>query len=305
MSPALAVLAALGSATCAGGAGTLQHATAERGRTPTGTATDHLVGFARHQLAEPLWWISLAVQAGSLVLHAAALHLGSLAVVQPVLALVVVLALPLGHHVHGTRITRTELLWAGLVTASLAVFLAASSSRSGAAPIAPDRLVLPAAAAAVAVGVCALIAHHGSARVAAMSLGAAAGVAFCLEAALLQATTRSLLTHPLEILASPGPYGLVLAGATGVALTQLAYRAGPFSSALPAIVTVNPVASVLLGSLLGAHLAGTSAGTVAAELTALAGLVLAVGALAHLAEQPGRADGEPATRPPRRRAPPA
>lgn len=287
MATDLAVLAALGSASCAAVAGTLQHTTAQRGRTRGGTATGHVARFARHQLAQPLWWISLAVQAGSLLLHATALHLGSLALVQPVLAIVVVLALPLNHRVHGTRITHAELLWAALVTASLAGFLVATATRSSAAPIPPGRLVTPAIAAAAAIGTCLLIARWRSAHAAALALGTAAGMAFSLEAALLQTTTGQLLARPLATMATPGPYALVVSGAAGVTLTQLAYRAGPLSSALPAIVTVNPVVSVLLTKTLAPPPGGTSMAALAAELSALACLVVTVGALARRSHATG------------------
>ncbi|HET8601613.1 MAG TPA: DMT family transporter [Segeticoccus sp.] len=288
-----AVLAALGSAGCAAVAGTMQHTTAKRGRRADGTATSHVADFARHQLAQALWWLSLCVQAGSLLLHATALRFGSLALVQPVLALVVVLALPLNHRLNRTRLTRTEMVWAAVVTAGMAGFLLTASSGSGAAPIPLRGLLLPAIAAALLVGLCLLLARRTSPHLAALCLGVAAGVAFSLEAALLQTTTGELVTNPLSALATPTPYALVLTGAAGVALTQLAYRAGPLSSALPAIVTVNPVASVLLSALVGAGGIATSPGALAAEVCTLACLVVGVGALARIIEQPDEGARQP------------
>ena len=43
-------------------------------------------------------------------------------------------------------------------------------------------------------------------------------------------------------------YALIVVGAIGILLSQLAYRAGPVSASLPAMNSVNPLASVLIGA---------------------------------------------------------
>lgn len=287
MTAALAVLAALGEACCAAIAGTLQHTTARRGRGATWTATGQLRAFAHHQLSQWLWWLSLGVQAASLALHATALQLGSLTLVQPVVATVVVLALPLNHRVQHRRIGRAELAWAACATLALAGFITAAAPRSHVAPIPANRLMWPFIAGACATVLCMLLARSQSPRAAAVALGTGAGIAFSVEAALLQTLTRPLLRHPLSTLAGPAPYGLIVAGAAGVFLTQLAYRAGPMRAALPAIVTVNPVVSVLIDHLAVPRAPQAGPGTTAAAAVALAALLVAVGALARMTG-PGR-----------------
>lgn len=289
MSALLAILAALAQAVCAAVAGILQHATAVRGRTPGVSATGHLGRFARSQLAQPLWWAALAVQGSSLVLHALALQLGSLTLVQPTIAVVVVLALPLNHLVEHTRVTLPELGWAVLATASLAGFLVAASPRLASVPLALSQLVVPGLIAIALIVAGILVARRASARLAAGCLGAAAGVAFSLEAALLQAVTVPLLHDPAAALATPGPYALVVFGAAGVALTQLAYRAGPISWGLPAIVAANPIASVVLDYAAAPGRGEASAAALIAQAVALAALVVAVVALAHTSPAAPRA----------------
>ncbi|MGH3411953.1 MAG: DMT family transporter [Marmoricola sp.] len=279
-----AVGAALGASAAAAVAANLQHKAASRGRSDEPTSTGQLTRFVRHQLAQRLWWGALVAQAASLVLHATALRLGSLSLVQPMLATVVVLALPLNHRMSHSRITRAELFWAGLMTVCLAGFLVAAAPRASGSPITTGRLALPGIAAAVVVAVCVLLARSGSARVAALALGTASGIAFSLEAALLRLVAGTLLHAPLTTLADPGLYGLVVAGVAGVALTQLAYRAGPISSALPAIITVNFAASIVLGVLFGGDQLRTSPGAVAVEVASFAGLALSLAALARFHE---------------------
>jgi uncharacterized membrane protein YbaN (DUF454 family) len=43
-------------------------------------------------------------------------------------------------------------------------------------------------------------------------------------------------------------YALLVVGIIGVVLSQLAYRAGPLTASLPALNSVNPLASVLIGA---------------------------------------------------------
>lgn len=282
LSTGLAILAALGEAFCAALAGTLQHTAASRGRTAAGTATGHLGRFLRHQLTQPLWYAALGVQAGSLVMHATALQLGSLSLVQPVLAIVVVLALPLNHHMNHSRITRVELRWAGMVTLSLACFLVVAAPHAHTGPPAPDQLVLPGAAAVLVIACCVLVARWVPSRAAAVALGSAAGLSFSLEAVLLQTTTDRLLDAPLSALSSPGPYALALAGIAGIGFTQLSYRAGPISAALPAIITVNPVASVVLGVVSGSDQIRLSAPALAVESVSFVCLAVSVAALSRI-----------------------
>lgn len=297
MGVGFAVAAALGSAICVAVGSTLQHTAAGRGRRAGWTPTGQLARFARLQLRQPLWWLAAAVQAGALALHATALSLGSLTLVQPLLASVVLLALPINHLAHRSRMTGGELAGALAATVGLAGFVAMAAPRSDPTPIPAAELVLPAVAAVAAVAGCLLVARRGAAHHAAVALGVGSGVAFTLQAALLQSVTATLLHDPWAILATPTLYGLILAGGAGVALTQLAFRAGPMASALPAIVTVTPVASVILDGTLGHGGTPTSAAAMLIETASLVAVMLAVGLLAH---RPGPTAGAstPSTTPP-------
>lgn len=279
----LALVIALGEAACAALAATLQHRTASRSgtATPPSTPTGQLGAFVRHQLRQRLWWIAQGVQASALALHATALQFGPLTLVQPVLATVVVLALPLNHRLNRSRITRAEMLWAGVVAVSLASFLLVAAPSLATGPTSPHRLVVAAIAVTAAVAICVLVAQKGSPRVAALALGSASGLAFSMEALLLQVTTTALLHAPLAALANPSTYGLLVAGVAGVALTQLAYRAGPISAALPAIITVNPLGSVVLGVLVNGEQIRTSPLALVIQVASFAGLALAVAALSR------------------------
>jgi hypothetical protein len=154
-------------------------------------------------------------------LHAFALHVGALAVVQPLLVLGVLFALPLQRRLHRERIRRVELLWAlALVAGLLAVGAAA---------------------------VCVLVARGRQSATAAALLGVATGIAFAGTATLIKACTNVLAHSPVALLTSWQLYTLLATGAVGLLLNQLSFQAGPLSASLPAITVVNPLLAVLLG----------------------------------------------------------
>jgi len=250
MSQGLAVGASLGAATCAALAAALQSRSAGGAAGETADPVGGLARFARAQLGRRLWWFALLVQVTGFVLHALALNIGALTLVQPLMASAVVLAIPLNHYLRRTAVTTRELGWAVLIAAGLSAFLVSSSAdRSTEVTGQGAGGSVAALLAVVLIAGCVAAARRGGRVWAAALLGIAAATAFTAEAALLQVSVTTAVAAPARLLTSTSTYGLVLAGLAGVALTQLAYRAGPMSAALPAIVTVNPLLSVGYGVL--------------------------------------------------------
>ena len=78
-------------------------------------------------------------------------------------------------------------------------------------------------------------------------LGVAVGATYAGTAALLKTLTSIALQGPLALLTSWQLYTVVVLGAGGLVLNQLAFQAGPLAASLPAIATVDPLASIALG----------------------------------------------------------
>ena len=283
MNASIALALGLAGAACAAVGGTIQHKVAARGR-PDRLGSRRVTDFVRHQLSQPLWWVSLLVQLASLGLHASALHLGSLVLVQPLAAVVVVLALPLNHRLHRSRMTPAELFLAGAVTVGLAAFLIAAAPSTTGSPLTGGRLVPPAALVVVAAATCGLLARRAAPANAARLLGIATGMVFSLEAMLLQATAAQFATAPLATLTDPTFYGLIITGVSGTLLAQLSYRAGPISAALPAAITVNSLASIILGIAIAGETIRTSPAALAVEIPAFLTVTLAVTTLSRFPE---------------------
>ena len=78
-------------------------------------------GLLLRMARRPLWLAGIACAGLGFVLQAAALSLGRLAVVQPLLVSSVVFALPLGAKLTGQRVRRIDIVAALMVTAALVV----------------------------------------------------------------------------------------------------------------------------------------------------------------------------------------
>ncbi len=209
--------------------------------------------FVQGTLTHPLWLAGLAADAVGLSLQVTALHLGALALVQPLLVSGLLFALLLRHR-RVWHISRQESIWAVVLTGCLIGFLSLSGSISSQQqPSTADRL--PAAIAALAglltAGTCLILAHRlvpSTSRAA--LIGIAVGAIFAGTAALIKATTNVLTAHgPAAVLTSWQLYAVLVLGGIGLFLTQVAFQAGPLTASLPAISTVDPLVSVAIGGL--------------------------------------------------------
>ncbi|MDT0432250.1 DMT family transporter [Streptomyces salyersiae] len=231
------------------------------GRTEASTGVLRLLG-------RGAWWSAVGLNAAGALLHVAALKYGPLTLVQPLGALTLVAAVPLGARAAGRSVSRTE--WRGTVLTLLglgALLLAAG----GAAPHDTLSLAEALAVGAVTMALVAVLSRPGARpglRHAAAS-GLASGVASALTQTLTVATTdRSgpLLSWRLVTVAL-----LVSAFALGgLLLSQTAYRGG-LGAPLAVVTLANPVAAAAIGvALLGEHLQGGAAGLIPALIGAAA-----------------------------------
>ncbi|MEO9222721.1 MAG: DMT family transporter, partial [Mycobacteriaceae bacterium] len=104
-----------------------------RQHSTNGVPADHAIGgaMATALARRPLWWAGTAVAIGGYVLQALALSKGSLLLVQPVLVSSLLFALPLSARLDHRRVTRSEWVWAVLLTAAIAVFVVVGNPRPG------------------------------------------------------------------------------------------------------------------------------------------------------------------------------
>ncbi|MFE9252606.1 DMT family transporter [Streptomyces sp. NPDC007088] len=213
-------------------------------------------------LAHGAWWSAVALNAGGALLHVAALRYGPLTLVQPLGALTLVAAVPLGAHRAGRRVGRLEWQGTALTLAGLAAILLTASGP------APDHALGLGEALAVAGATSALVA--GLARPGrrpglrhATASGVASGIASALTQTLTVSVTGDGGGAPLW---QSGVVALCVAAfaAGGLLLSQTAYRGG-LGAPLAVVTLVNPLAAAVIGlSLLGERLQGGPLGLVLA-----------------------------------------
>ncbi|WP_221357522.1 DMT family transporter [Streptomyces beigongshangae] len=209
-------------------------------------------------LGRGAWWWSVGLNAGAALLHVAALKYGTLTLVQPLGALTLVAAVPLGARLAGRRVTAVEWRGTALTLAGLcAVLVTASGPAPDGVLSVPQALAVTGATAAL-IGVLARPGTRPGLRHASAS-GFASGVASALtQTVTVAATDRSgpLLSGQVVLVAV-----LVAAfAAGGLLLSQVAYKGG-LGAPLALVTLANPIAAAVIGlSLLGERLRGGAPG---------------------------------------------
>ncbi|MEU1048568.1 hypothetical protein ABZ400_25890 [Streptomyces sp. NPDC005897] len=238
---------------------------------------------ALRMLASGVWWWAVALNASAALLHVVALKYGPLTVVQPLGALTLVAAVPLGARLAGRRVSAVEWRGTGLTLLGLgALLLTASGPAPDDVLSVPEALAVSGATAAL-IGALSWPGARPGLRHATAS-GIASGVASALTQTVTVAVTDR--SGPLLSVQVIGVAVLVAAFATGgLLLSQTAYRGG-LGAPLAVVTLANPVAAAVIGlSLLGERLRGGAGGV----LLALTGAALAAWGVLHLSRAaPGR-----------------
>ena len=244
----VATLAALSAAALFSVAAALQHRSAGLVTDADRLRTAGLAGFVAKTLRHPLWIAGSIADIAGLAFHALALRDGPLTLVQPLLVSGVVFALPLRQLLEHRRPRPEDLGWAAALALGLVLFLTISTPSNGGAQAA-DRVptIISVAAIGLAILVCSLIGRRTTGSKAAIMLGTAAGLAFAGTAGLLKETMDTLNRGVGALFTTWPLYALVVVGAIGLLLNQLAYQAGPLRFSLPAVTTIDPIVSLIIG----------------------------------------------------------
>lgn len=241
----------------------------------------------------PLWLGGVAADTGGFLTVAAALAVGRLVVVQPLIVTVLLFALPLSSRLTGRRITRSDWGWASALTVALAVIVVIGDASNGNDTAPNSQWLLAAAIAAVPIVAALGLAARRKGSTRALMLGIGAGILFGFNDALISTVTKSLDDGIAGVLRNWPVYALIVVLVVGTYLQQASYQAGALQASLPAITGLEPVVGMILGLTLfderfRAH------GPVALTSLLLAMVVAAV-AVVVLARAQGREDAATAS----------
>jgi drug/metabolite transporter (DMT)-like permease len=278
------LLAALAAVLFAVGA-VLQHEAAEQSTSAGGLSLRRLV-------TRPRWMLGQAATMLGTASQVAALAVAPVAVVQPMLAVALVVALGLRAVRTRRAPLRLELLGVALTTGGLAVFLLAAQPAQGASSHPPSSLaVIAAVVVSVALVAVATLVGHGAHG--ALACGSAAGIAAGIAAVLISVGLRSLREGGwAHAVAGVAVWGAIVVAVVAVLGGQQAYARGSLAWSLPALILLDPLtaipaARVLLGERLEP---GHAAVWLPAAVVAAVGVVV----LARTGESRASADrGQP------------
>ena len=229
---------------------------------------------------QPTWLLGFCCMLAGFGFQISALHFGPLALVQPILAVELLLvfgylALRFRTSQGGGWANWREWCAAIAMTAGISVFLRAAAPTGGQERASARAWWVSGLAALVGVAVAIAAVRRGSPTRHAAGLGIATGISWGFVAAVIKELSSRISDGAAAIFGSWSLYVLVVVGAAAMLLASHAISAGPLAASQPGFTIGDPVVAILLGTFLFRERLGTSPGAVAAEVGGL--IVLALG----------------------------
>jgi drug/metabolite transporter (DMT)-like permease len=237
---ALALLSAASNA-----ASNVLQRTANREEPPELSMSPRLVVNLVHR---PVWLAGFGTVVLSFLLMAAALSMGQLSSVQPIVVLELPLTLVGAAKVFKSHLGAQEWSAVAIMTAGLAglvAFLSPSVGNKGAAP-GIDWIV----GSAVTIGViaaCLGASRAGNGAHRPIILGIATGIAFGLTAAYMKGMTTGFADGVIGVVTTWQTYAMIVTGIVGMFLMQNALHSGRLVAAQPGITLADPAVAILWG----------------------------------------------------------
>jgi drug/metabolite transporter (DMT)-like permease len=271
------MLAALASAFCNALSSVLQRIGIESA--PSGSTMR--LKLLRHIFGRPVWLIGILVLIASFLLHAVALSGAQLSEIQPLLATSLIFLLAMLWLWFRKPVRGRD--WAGVIATcvGLAAFLKEASPHGGNAIPSVGRWLSVGAIVLATVGLCVALAQRGS-RVRRAALYASAAALCAAFTASLTKTTTILIRHGWgHVFLHWEPYGIAIAGALALFLTQNAFLAGPVAVSQTALLIVDSIGGIVIGVALFGDRLRSGGGSVAVESGSLVLMVLGLWSLSH------------------------
>ena len=203
--------------------------------------------FVGQLLRNPQWLAATLGTGVGYVLQAAALGVGSVVVVAPILVTSLLFALPLSARLSRERVSATAVRSGLLLTVSLAVFVVLADPDKGLSHASYGGWLVVALISVAVVGACLVAAHSrsGAARsgLLAITVGLLGGVLAVLTKSVVDAGGNGVFA----LLTSRETYALVVVGVAGIYLQQLAFQAGALQTSLPIMIVLEPMVAAVLG----------------------------------------------------------
>ncbi len=231
----------------------------------TDRSVGHIELFATLLRNRQWWWGALLLVA-SVALQAAALGRGSVLLVQALLMLSLLFALPINARVWHRTVTGAEWIWAGLLTAAVIVIVIVGNPQAGRSGASLGTWVAVAAVLTPLLVACLVAGRIRGGAPAAALFAFVSGSLWGVFAVLTKEVVAQLGDGGWAVARTPELYACILAAVGGVVWSQAAFRAGPLTASMPTLQMSQPVVAAVLGVVV----LGETLNTGGAGLTALA-----------------------------------
>jgi len=199
-------------------------------------------------MQRPMWLAGIGAMVVGQLLGAGALDLGSVSLVEPLLAANLLFALPMSAAWQRRRLGLRE--WAGafMLSGGLAGFVVVGHPHGGtAAHLAWPNWIIAAGGIAIVVSIFVTIGKRLPFGEEATMLALAAGMLYGLQDALTRRMLAPKEFHFLHLLTGWPLYALAAVAVLGLLLAQSAFEAAPLAASLPAITVAEPVTGIAFG----------------------------------------------------------
>jgi uncharacterized membrane protein len=201
-------------------------------------------------VGQSMWLVGTLALFVGYAFQAAALDRGRLAIIQPLLVMTIVFALPLGYVLTAQRVGRTEVVGAAVIVIGLALFALYGDPAGGKENAPGSEWAIAIAALAAVCVVLLMFGSRGGLSLKAGIYGTVAGILFGLSAALTKPTLDYLHASVGELLSHWEPYALAVAGVLGFVLQQISLGTGKLAPSVATVSVANPIVGILLGIVL-------------------------------------------------------
>ncbi len=212
----------------------------------TNRSVGHVELFAK-LLRNRRWWWGALLLVASIVLQAAALARGSVLLVQALLMLSLLFALPINARVWHRTVTGGEWLWAGLLTAAVTVIVIVGNPQAGRSSASLGTWVAVAVVLAPLLVTCLMVGRIQGGALAAALFAFVSGSLWGVFAVLTKEVVARLGDGGWAVARTPELYACILAAVGGVVWSQAAFRAGPLTASMPTLQMSQPVVAAVLG----------------------------------------------------------
>lgn len=213
-----------------------------------------LVGYLLHR---PVWFLGITAMVLGFIFQVNALRVGTLSVVQPLVATELVIVFGLIASKDRGRVQGRDWVSAAGIVVGLAGFLAVAHPEGGSLHADSTRWIAAAAGTTALAALAAVVAfarfgrgHRSSSNRRAAFLGVAAATGFGFVAAVVKELSTHLHQGFSAVISSWAPYALLLAGSVSMLLASSAFQAGSLAASQPALTLVDPIVASALGVLL-------------------------------------------------------